>query len=100
MAGTGAGTRAGQGSRRALQPAAGVGGRGVASPLACSQLLEGLEPPFRIFSSVQRQLHTEPSPDFPAPNFIPSPEQAPERTTNCSNLGELPGPPRLAQARL
>lgn len=53
-------------------PAVGVGG------VACSQLLEGLEPPFSIFPSVQRQLHREPSPDLPASDFIPSPEQAPD----------------------
>ena len=64
------------GEQESSSTSSGGRGRGVASLLACSQLLEGLEPPFCIFPSVQRQLHREPSPDLPAPNFIPSPEQA------------------------
>lgn len=96
MAGTGAGTGADKGSREALRQQA----EGVASPLACSQLLEGLEPPFSVFPSVQRQLcaslglpgaTVERLPSDPAPHPIPAPEQAPDWTAGCSGLGNLPG---------
>lgn len=96
MAGTGAGTGGDKGSREALRQQA----EGVASPLACSQLLEGLEPPFSVFPSVQRQLcaslglpgaTVERLPSDPAPHPIPAPEQAPDWTAGCSGLGNLPG---------